>query len=47
MKNENSLHVANARIVDGTGGPAFAGNVSVRDGKIVDVGPDVSAEAES
>ncbi len=32
------LLLRNARIVDGTGGPASAGSIGVRDGRIVDVG---------
>ena len=32
------LLIANARIVDGTGGPWFAGSVAVKDGKIAGVG---------
>jgi len=32
------LLITNARIVDGTGGPAFAGSVAVRDGRIAGVG---------
>ena len=30
--------ITNARIIDGTGAPAAAGSVGVRDGKIVEVG---------
>jgi len=32
------LLITNARIVDGTGSPAFVGSIAVSDGLIVDVG---------
>jgi len=39
--------IKNARVVDGTGAPAFAADVAVRDGKIVEVGSiDASADRE-
>jgi N-acyl-D-amino-acid deacylase len=38
------LLITNARIVDGTGSPAFVGNIAVSDGLIVDVG-DVDGQA--
>ena len=31
------LLIRNARIVDGTGAPAFEGDVAIKDGRIVDV----------
>ncbi|MBM4266286.1 MAG: amidohydrolase family protein [Deltaproteobacteria bacterium] len=42
-KSERSLLIRNARIVDGTGAPAFTGGIAVRDGKIAAAGADVGA----
>ena len=39
------LLIQNALIYDGSGKPAFYGNVAVTDGKITAVGADVSGEA--
>ena len=39
------LLICNALIYDGSGNPAFTGNVAVSNGKIVAVGADVSGEA--
>lgn len=39
------LLLTNARIVDGTGAPAFVGDVGIIDGRIVAVGPSGSIEA--
>ncbi len=35
------LAIRNARVIDGTGGPAFTASIGVKDGKIVDVSDDV------
>jgi N-acyl-D-aspartate/D-glutamate deacylase len=35
------LKITGGRIVDGTGAPAFVGDVAIQDGKIVAVGPSV------
>ena len=35
------LVIRNARVVDGTGAPAFAGEVAVKDGTIAALGPKV------
>ena len=40
------LLIRNALIYDGSGNPAFTGNVAVSNGKIVAVGADVSGEAK-
>ncbi len=39
----HDLVVSNARIIDGSGGEAFHGNVAVANGRIVDVGANVGA----
>ena len=39
------LVIRNARVVDGTGAPAFAGEVAVKDGRIAAVGPRVDGPA--
>ena len=36
--------IRNARIIDGTGAPWFAGDVRLRDGKIAAIGPRLTAE---
>ena len=41
-KTSRSLLIRNARIVDGTGGPAQPGDVAVQDGVVVAVGRDLS-----
>ena len=40
------LLISNGKILDGTGSPAFDGDVAVRDGRIIAVG-DVPGEAEA
>lgn len=37
----HDLVIKNARIHDGTGGPAFAGGVGVEAGRVVEVGAEV------
>jgi N-acyl-D-amino-acid deacylase len=45
--SQADIAIRNARIVDGTGAPAFSGNVAVKDGKIAAVGAfDGAAERE-
>jgi N-acyl-D-amino-acid deacylase len=39
------LKIMGGRVVDGTGAPAFVGDVAIQDGKIVEVGPAVAGEA--
>jgi len=41
----HDLVIRNARVVDGTGAPAYAGEVAVKDGRIVAVGPRVEGSA--
>ena len=41
------LLITNARIVDGTGAPARTGDIAIREGRIVRVGPIGSARAEA
>src|SRR5262245_18082889 len=41
------LHITNARIVDGTGGPAIAGSVAVLDGRIAAAGAVTGAAART
>ncbi len=43
----HDLVVKNARIVDGTGKPAFAGDVAIRDGRFVEVGTVRGKEREA
>lgn len=42
-----ALLITNARIVDGTGAPAYAGDVAIRDGRIARVGAIGSARADA
>ena len=42
-QTQQDLLIQNARIVDGTGAPAFSGNVLVRGKRIAAVGPGVGA----
>ena len=39
------LKIVGGTIVDGSGGPAFVGDVAVTDGRIAAVGPSVAGEA--
>ena len=39
------LVIRNARVVDGTGAPAFLGEVAVKDGRIAALGPKVDGPA--
>ena len=41
------LVIRNARVVDGTGAPAFAGEVAVKDGRIAALGPKVEGPARA
>lgn len=41
-----SLKIVNARIVDGTGAPAYDGELAVRDGRIAAIGPAISGNAD-
>jgi N-acyl-D-aspartate/D-glutamate deacylase len=43
VKGMLELAIRNARVVDGTGQPAFAASIGVSDGEIVDVGDGVGA----
>ncbi|MBR0440542.1 MAG: hypothetical protein IJK25_01260, partial [Firmicutes bacterium] len=40
------LIIRNARIVDGTGMPAYHSHVGIKDGKIVKIAPLITEEAE-
>ncbi len=42
-----ALYISDARIVDGTGAPAFEGSVAVRDGRITGVGADLTPDADA
>jgi N-acyl-D-aspartate/D-glutamate deacylase len=41
------LRIMNARIVDGTGAPAYVGDIGVRDGRIVAIGPSGSVTEDA
>ena len=43
----HDLVIRNARVVDGTGAPAYAGEVAVKDGRLVAVGPRVEGPART
>ena len=44
-KNVGSVLIKGGQVIDGTGAPAFAADVRLADGRIVEVGPDLAAGA--
>ncbi|MDA0789916.1 MAG: amidohydrolase family protein [Proteobacteria bacterium] len=43
----NDVKIINAQIVDGSGAPAYSGELAIRDGIIAEVGPSVGAAAQT